>query len=63
MILFALHYGDLMIALLNKSYTDVRPDEIYNLGAQSHVVAMELLNTQPTDTLKILDLRAVRYLD
>ncbi|MRR35074.1 GDP-mannose 4,6-dehydratase [bacterium] len=33
-----LHYGDLNDASsLNKVLRDVRPDEIYNLGAQSHV--------------------------
>ncbi len=33
-----LHYGDLNDASsLNKILRDVRPDEIYNLGAQSHV--------------------------
>ena len=33
-----LHYGDLNDASsINKVLRDVRPDEIYNLGAQSHV--------------------------
>ncbi|MGB5560157.1 MAG: GDP-mannose 4,6-dehydratase [Paracoccaceae bacterium] len=33
-----LHYGDLTDASnLNKILQDVRPDEVYNLGAQSHV--------------------------
>ena len=33
-----LHYGDLTDAsAINRILRDVRPDEIYNLGAQSHV--------------------------
>ncbi len=32
------HYGDLLdISSINKVLTDVKPDEIYNLAAQSHV--------------------------
>jgi GDPmannose 4,6-dehydratase len=35
---FFLHYGDLLDAMnLRRIITDVQPDEIYNLGAQSHV--------------------------
>ena len=42
---FFIHYGDLMdvsdiIRLLNK----VRPDEVYNLAAQSHVAVREWAN-------------------
>lgn len=36
--LFFLHHGDLLDAMnLRRIITDVQPDEIYNLGAQSHV--------------------------
>jgi len=35
---FFLHHGDLLDSLrLNNLINDIRPDEIYNLGAQSHV--------------------------
>jgi len=35
---FFLHYGDLSDSLnLTRLIADIQPDEIYNLGAQSHV--------------------------
>ena len=35
---FVLHYGDLAdSSSLTRIISEVRPDEIYNLGAQSHV--------------------------
>src|SRR6056300_1939002 len=42
--LFNLHYGDLADSLsIQKIITDTKPDEIYNLAAQSHVaVSFEL---------------------
>jgi GDPmannose 4,6-dehydratase len=56
-----LHYGDLadstsLVQIINK----VKPDEIYNLGAQSHVkVSFELgeytANVDGTGTLRLLD--------
>lgn len=63
---FYLHYGDLcdetsVVALIQK----IKPDEIYNLGAQSHVqVSFELpvytLETNAIGTLRILE--AIRLL-
>jgi GDPmannose 4,6-dehydratase len=56
-----LHYGDLadqasLVALL----ADVQPDEVYNLGAQSHVrVSFEI----PGHTVDITGLGALRLLD
>ena len=46
---FILHYGDLTDSTnLIRIIQQVQPDEIYNLGAQSHVaVSFGLLNTQP----------------
>ncbi len=64
---FHLHYGDLtdstnLIRILNK----VKPDEIYNLGAQSHVqVSFEVpeytANSDAVGTLRMLE--AIRILE
>ncbi|MEA5115588.1 MAG: GDP-mannose 4,6-dehydratase [Geobacteraceae bacterium] len=56
-----LHYGDLNDASsLNKILRDVRPDEIYNLGAQSHVkVSFDV----PEYTGEVDALGAVRILE
>lgn len=56
-----LHYGDLTDSTcLVKIISEVRPDEIYNLGAQSHVkVSFELgeytANVDGVGTLRLLD--------
>ena len=58
---FFLHYGDLTDSLsILKIIEDVKPDEIYNLGAQSHVgVSFEVpeytANVDAIGTLRILD--------
>ena len=63
---FALHYGDLTDSTnLIRVIQDVKPDEIYNLGAQSHVaVSFETpeytANCDALGTLRILE--AVRIL-
>lgn len=63
---FFLHYGDMTDANSLRSVVDrVRPDEIYNLAAQSHVaVSFEqpeyTANTDALGTLRLLD--AVRVL-
>src|ERR1700693_3754902 len=56
-----LHYGDLNDASsINKVLRDVRPDEIYNLGAQSHVrVSFDI----PEYTGEVTALGAVRLLE
>ncbi|MGA7827869.1 MAG: GDP-mannose 4,6-dehydratase [Geobacteraceae bacterium] len=56
-----LHYGDLNDASsMNKVIRDVRPDEIYNLGAQSHVkVSFDV----PEYTGEVDALGAVRILE
>ena len=56
-----LHYGDLNDASsINKILRDVRPDEIYNLGAQSHVrVSFDV----PEYTGEVVALGAVRLLE
>ena len=56
-----LHYGDLNDASsINKVLRDVRPDEIYNLGAQSHVrVSFDV----PEYTGEVDGLGAVRILE
>jgi GDPmannose 4,6-dehydratase len=58
---FFLHYGDLSdsLAVLN-NIQNIKPDEIYNLGAQSHVgVSFEVpeytANVDAIGTLRILD--------
>ncbi len=58
---FFLHYGDLTDSLsVLKSIKKFQPDEIYNLGAQSHVgVSFEVpeytANVDAIGTLRILD--------
>ena len=58
---FHLHYGDMSDSLsLIKVVTKVRPDEIYNLAAQSHVqvsfdVPEYTANTDAVGTLRILE--------
>ena len=62
-----LHYGDLTDSLnITKIIQDVQPDEIYNLGAMSHVkVSFEepeyTANVDALGTLRILE--AVRLLE
>ena len=64
---FFLHYGDLTDSLsLTKLIKEIQPDEIYNLGAQSHVaVSFEqpeyTANCDGLGTLRILE--AVRLLN
>ena len=61
-----LHYGDVCDpTFCNRIVNDVKPDEIYHLGAQSHVgVSFELpeytANVDALGTLRVLE--AVRYL-
>ena len=63
---FILHYGDLTDSLsLVRLISEIKPDEIYNLGAQSHVaVSFEApeytANVDALGTLRILD--AIRFL-
>ena len=63
---FILHYGDLMDSLnITRIIQEVQPDEIYNLGAMSHVkVSFEIpeytANVDGLGTLRILE--AVRLL-
>ena len=58
---FYLHYGDLTDSLsVLKNIQKLKPDEIYNLGAQSHVgVSFEVpeytANVDALGTLRILD--------
>ena len=58
---FIMHYGDLNDASsLNRVVRDVAPDEIYNLGAQSHVgVSFQV----PEYTGEVTGLGAVRLLE
>ncbi len=64
---FFLHYGDLTDASnLVRIFQQVKPDEIYNLGAQSHVqVSFEVpeytAQTDAVGTLRLLE--AIRILD
>ena len=63
---FKLHYGDLSdTSNLTRIISDIEPDEIYNLGAQSHVaVSFEApeytANVDATGTLRLLE--AIRFL-
>lgn len=63
---FKLHYGDLSDASsLTRLISDIRPDEIYNLGAQSHVAVSFEAPEYTSDidglgTLRILE--AIRFL-
>jgi GDPmannose 4,6-dehydratase len=56
-----LHYGDLLDASnLCRLLTDIKPDEIYNLGAQSHVrVSFDI----PEYTANVVALGTLRMLD
>ena len=58
---FNLHYGDLTDASsLNRLVRDLAPDEVYNLGAQSHVgVSFEI----PEYTSDVVGLGAIRLLE
>jgi GDPmannose 4,6-dehydratase len=58
---FVMHYGDLNDASsLNRILRDVAPDEIYNLGAQSHVgVSFQV----PEYTAEVTGLGTVRLLE
>ena len=58
---FVLHYGDLADSMsLMRIIQEVKPDEIYNLGAQSHVaVSFE----SPEYTADTVGLGALRILD
>jgi GDPmannose 4,6-dehydratase len=64
---FRMHYGDLTDATnLIRVVQEVRPDEIYNLGAQSHVMvsfetAEYTVNSDALGTLRLLE--AIRILD
>ena len=63
---FILHYGDLTDSLnLNRLISQIEPDEIYNLGAQSHVaVSFEVpeytANVDALGTLRLLE--SIRFL-
>ena len=63
---FKLHYGDLSDATnLTRILGDVQPDEVYNLGAQSHVALSFEIPEYTTDidamgTLRLLE--AIRFL-
>ena len=58
---FFLHYGDLSDAsVLNRLLEKIQPDEIYNLGAQSHVkVSFDI----PEYTADVAGMGALRLLD
>jgi GDPmannose 4,6-dehydratase len=58
---FFLHYGDLTdSSVLNRLLQQIRPDEVYNLGAQSHVrTSFDL----PEYTAEVTGLGAVRLLE
>ena len=59
--LFHLHYGDLTdTAVINSIIQSVQPDEIYNLGAQSHVAVSF---TQPEYTANVDALGTLRILE
>lgn len=67
---FFLHYGDLTDALnINRIIDEVRPNEIYNLGAQSHVAVSfdtpeYTANVDALGTLRILEsLRSLGLMD
>ena len=63
---FKLHYGDLTDSLnLVRIVSEIRPDEVYNLGAQSHVAVSFQLPEYTADvdgvgTLRLLE--AIRFL-
>ena len=63
---FHLHYGDLTDSSnLTRIISDIQPDEIYNLGAQSHVAVSfdtpeYTANVDAMGTLRLLE--AIRFL-
>jgi len=58
---FFLHYGDLLDAMnLRRILTDVRPDEVYNLGAQSHV---RTSFDQPVYTAQVVAIGTLQLLE
>jgi len=58
---FHLHYGDLSDAgALRNVLDDVRPDEVYNLGAQSHV---RVSFDQPEYTVDVVGVGVIRLLE
>ena len=58
---FLLHYGDLSDAgALRNVLDDVQPDEVYNLGAQSHV---RVSFDQPEYTVDVVGVGAIRLLE
>ena len=58
---FHLHYGDLADAgALRNVLDDVRPDEVYNLGAQSHV---RVSFDQPEYTVDVVGVGVIRLLE
>ena len=58
---FFLHYGDLSDAgALRNLLDDVRPDEVYNLGAQSHV---RVSFDQPEYTVDVVGVGVIRLLE
>ena len=58
---FFLHYGDLTDGTaLHRLLTRIRPDEVYNLGAQSHV---RVSFDQPEYTADVVGLGALRLLE
>jgi GDPmannose 4,6-dehydratase len=58
---FFLHYGDLLDAMnLRRIITDVKPDEVYNLGAQSHV---RTSFDQPVYTAQVVAIGTLQLLE
>lgn len=58
---FKLHYGDLLDAIsLRRIISDVKPDEIYNLAAQSHV---RTSFDQPVYTAEVVGIGALHMLE
>jgi GDPmannose 4,6-dehydratase len=58
---FFLHYGDLLDAMnIRRIITDVKPDEVYNLAAQSHV---RTSFDQPVYTAQVVAIGALQLLE
>ena len=58
---FFLHYGDITDSLMiQRLINNIRPDEIYNLAAQSHVAVSFMI---PEYTSNVDALGLLRYLD
>src|SRR4029077_10577586 len=58
---FALHYGDLADAnSLRRLIDQVQPEEVYNLGAQSHV---KVSFDQPEYTIDVTGTGTLRFLE